>query len=148
MDYIDRTILFDSYYPYRPVLSGIKAVDTSAESVSADLANGNTSNIGSFISTISSALSDKDTSNNASAITGIISSISGIIGKVKQVRQQTEDEQKKKEIDAYIAQLTVQVETAERKLKELKRRVWLKIGLVSLGCCAVGFAAYFALKKN
>lgn len=148
MDYIDRTILFDSYYPYSPVLSGIKAVDTSAESVSADLANGNTSNVGSFISTISSALSDKDTSNNASAITGIISSISGIIGKVKQVRQQTEDEQKKKEIDAYIAQLTVQVETAERKLKELKRRVWLKIGLVSLGCCAVGFAAYFALKKN
>lgn len=148
MDYIDRTILFDSYYPYQPVLSGIKAVDTSAESVSADLANGNTSNIGSFISTISSALSDKDTSNNASAITGIISSISGIIGKVKQVRQQTEDEQKKKEIDTYIAQLTVQVETAERKLKELKRRVWLKIGLVSLGCCAVGFAAYFAVKKN
>ena len=38
MDYIDRTILFDSYYPYKPVLSGIKAVDTTAETVSADLA--------------------------------------------------------------------------------------------------------------
>ena len=67
---------------------------------------------------------------------------------MKAVRQQNEDEQKRKEIDDYIAQLTVQVETAERKLKELKRRVWLKIGLVSLGCCAVGFAAYLALKKN
>lgn len=148
MDYIDRTILFDSYYPYQPVLSGIKAVDTSAESVSADLSNGNTSSVGSFISTVSSALNNNETSNNASAITGIITSISGIIGKMKAVRQQNEDEQKRKEIDAYIAQLTVQVETAERKLKELKRRVWLKIGLVSLGCCAVGFAAYFALKKN
>ena len=148
MDYIDRTILFDSYYPYRPVLSGIKAVDTSAESVSADLANGNTSSVGSFISTVSSALNNNETSNNASAITGIITSISGIIGKMKAVRQQNEDEQKRKEIDAYIAQLRVQVEEAERKLKELKKRVWLKIGLVSLGCCAVGFAAYFALKKN
>ena len=148
MDYIDRTILFDSYYPYQPVLSGIKAVDTSAESVSSDLDAGNTSNVWSFINTVSAALSDKDTSNNASAITGIISSISGIIGKMKTVRQQNEDEQKRKEIDAYIAQLRVQVEEAERKLKELKKRVWLKIGLVSLGCCAVGFAAYFAFKKK
>ena len=109
MDYIDRTILFDSYYPYKPVLSGIKAVDTSAETVSADLANGNTNNVGSYIDAISSALNSKEATNSASGISSIVSSISSMIGKLKQARQQQIDEAKKKEIDQYIAQLELRL---------------------------------------
>lgn len=148
MNYIDRTEMFSSYYPYQPVLSGIKSVDTSAEEVTKDLANGNTSNVGSFINTVSSALSSQDTKNNASGITSIISSISSIVGQLKQSRQQQADEAKRKEIDAYIAQLELQVEEAERKLKDLLRKTWIKIGLVSAGCCALGIAAYIAFSKK
>jgi len=147
MDYIDRTILFDSYYPYKPVLSGIKAVDTSAETVSADLAKGNTNNVGSYIDAISSALNSKEATNSASGISSIVSSISSMIGKLKKARQQQIDEAKKKEIDQYIAQLELQVDEAKRKLNELRRKTWIKIGLVTLGCVAVGTAAYIAFKK-
>lgn len=147
MNYIDRTEMFSSYYPYQPVLSGVKAVDTSAENVSADLAKGDTSNVGSFITAVSSALSSKETKESSTKINGIISSVSTIVGQLKQARQQAAEDAKKKEIDAYIAQLEQKVEEAEMRLTELRRKTWLKIGLVSAGCVALGIAAYVAFKK-
>lgn len=145
MNYVDQRIIFDSNYPYSAVLSGVKAVDTSAENVSKDLSNGDTSNVASYINAISSAL--KSTTENGSKITGIISSVSSIVGQLKEVRQRQADEAKRKEIDQYIAQLELQVEEAERKLSELRKKTWIKIGLVSLGCVALGAAAYVAFKK-
>ena len=136
-----------SNYPYSAVLSGVKAVDTSAENVSKDLSNGDTSNVASYINAISSALKSKETTENGSKITGIISSVSSIVGQLKEVRQRQADEAKRKEIDQYIAQLELQVEEAERKLSELRKKTWIKIGLVSLGCVALGAAAYVAFKK-
>lgn len=147
MNYVDQRIIFDSNYPYSAVLSGVKAVDTSAENVSKDLSNGDTSNVASYINAISSALKSKETTENGSKITGIISSVSSIVGQLKEVRQRQADEAKRKEIDQYIAQLELQVEEAERKLSELRKKTWIKIGLVSLGCVALGAAAYVAFKK-
>lgn len=145
MNYVDRVEMFSSYYPYQPVLSGIKAVDTSAETVQKDLESGNTNNVGSYINTIQAAL--KDTKSTASDITGIISSISSVVSSLKTARANQAEAARRAEIDAYIANLEAQVDEAKRKLNELRRKTWIKIGLVSAGCFALGIAAYIALKK-
>lgn len=145
MDYIDQRIIYESNFPYNPVLQGIKAVDDTA-TLNANIKAGDTSGVASFINSVTGAIND--TKSSTSSLTSILSNISSVVTNLKDVRQRQADAQKKAEIDAYISQLESQVEEAERKLAELRRATWIKIGLVVLGCVAVGSAAYIALKRK